>query len=190
VLDGDPIVVGARGQLFRCRPGERAVATVGHLDDPTAAASLPDGAILVVERGAGRVVRVDASGVTGVVADGLHRPVAAARDDDGVTWIACADALVGTHDGAPVRRIDALGGALGVACGPGEVVVAHAPTGRVVRFDVASGSVEALVTGAPITSPVEGATLPHASAPIVRDGAGYLVGCVGDGTVRRLAAAR
>ncbi len=188
VLDGDPVVAGMRGQLFRCRPGERAEPFVGHLDDPTCLADAGDGGLLLVERGAGRVVRVDGTGVTGDVAVGLHRPFAACRAPDGTVWAACADAVVGVRDGAVVRTFADLGGALGLAAGAdGALVVAHTPSDRVVRVDLASGRVDTLVRDAAIGSPVGGADLPHGAAPVVADGDGYLVGCAGDGSLRRLA---
>lgn len=187
VLDGDPIVAGARGQLFRCPIGRAAEPFVGHLDDPTALADSGDGGLLLVECGAGRVVRVDATGVTGVAVAGLHRPFAASRAADGTLWVACADAVVAVRDGAVVRTLADLGGALGLAAGAdGHVVVAHAPTGRVVRI-APDGGVTTVVTDAAIASPVEGADLPHGAAPVVADGDGYLVGCAGEGAVRRLA---
>jgi sugar lactone lactonase YvrE len=187
VLDGQPVVLGQRGQVFRCPVGERPTAIAGHLSEPAALCDSGDGGVLVVEKGAGRVVRVDGSGVTGDVVVGLQRPAAAAVDRSGDAWVACADALVKVQAGQVVRRIDALAGALGVAVADDAVVVTHPPSRRVVLVDLPSGTSQTLVDDAAITSPVEGARLPHAAAPVVADGAGFLVGCVGDGTVRRLA---
>jgi sugar lactone lactonase YvrE len=190
VLDGQPVVLGQRGQVFRCPPGERPTAIAGHLSAPTALCDSGDGGVLVVEQGAGRVVRVDGSGVTGEVVSGLQRPAAAAVDSTGDVWVACADALVQVHDGRLMRRIDELAGALGVATGLAGVAVAHPPSRRIALVDLVSGAVQTLVEDAAINSPVEGARLPHAAAPVVADGDdGFLVGCVGDGSVRRLARA-
>jgi DNA-binding beta-propeller fold protein YncE len=186
-LDGDPVVLGQRGQVFRCRPGEPGVPIAGRLAAPTALADSGDGGVLVVEQGAGRVVRVDGSGVTGEVAGGLQRPHGVAVAPDGTVWVTCADALVALRDGAVFQRIPALAGAQGVAVmADGGVIAAHPATNRFVAVDAASGVVRTLVDAAPISSPVANAELPHASTSIVADGAGFLVGCSGDGTIRRL----
>ena len=187
VLGGDPIVAGARGQLFRCRIGVPATPFVGHVGDPTGLADSGDGGLLLMDRAGGTVLRVDASGVTGTLATGLTRPFAASAGRDGTVWVACADAVVAVRDGAVQRTIESLGGALGLAAGAdGGVVVAHTPSGRVVHVDGASGALTTLVRDAAIGSPVDGATLPHAAAPVVADGDGWLVGCPGDGSIRRL----
>ncbi|MPY95366.1 MAG: gluconolaconase, partial [Acidimicrobiia bacterium] len=68
VVAGAWWVIGARGQVFRCGEGRRPEPVLGHLADPTALAS--DGAegALLVERGAGRVLRLGPDGeVTGEV---------------------------------------------------------------------------------------------------------------------------
>jgi sugar lactone lactonase YvrE len=188
-LEGDPVVLGQRGQVFRCRPGEATVPIAGRLSEPTGLTGSGDGALLVVERGAGRIVRVDGSGVTGEVAGGLDRPFAASVDPSGTLWVTCADALVALEGGSVRSRIEALAGALGVAAGPAGVVVAHPGSGRIVSVDAASGALRTLVERAPLASPVASAELPFASACVIADGDGYLVGCGGDGTIRRLSSA-
>ena len=84
-------------------------------------------------------------------------------------------------------RIDALAGAQGVAAGPAGVVVVHPPSSRIVAVEPASGAIRTLVERAPLASPVTvgrvAARRPPAS---IADGDGYLVGCGGDGTIRRL----
>ena len=186
VLDGDPIVLGQRGQVFRCRPGEAGVPIAGRLAEPTGLTDSGDGGLLVTERGAGRVVRLDASGVTGEVAGGLDRPFSASVDPAGTLWVSCADALVGLRDGAVQTRIDALAGAQGIAAGAAGVVAVHPPSNRIVAVEPASGAIRTLVERAPLTSPVPSAELPLAAACVIADGDGYLVGCGGDGTIRRL----
>jgi sugar lactone lactonase YvrE len=188
VLDGDPIVLGQRGQVFRCRSGETGVPIAGRLRDPTGLSDSGDGAMLVVERGAGRVIRVDASGVTGEVAAGLDRPFGASVDAAGTLWVSCADALVSLRDGAVRSRIEALGGAQGIAAGTAGIVAVHPPSDRIVAVDPVSGGTRTLVEGAPLSSPVPSAELPLASACVIAAGDGYLVGCGGDGTIRRLVA--
>ena len=53
--------------------------------------------------------------------------------------------------------------------------------------DTASGRRDVVVSGAPVGPPVDGAVVPAAFAAVTADGAGgYLVGCNGDGSIRRL----
>ena len=57
---------------------------------------------------------------------------------------------------------------------------------RVVTVDRASGTVTAAVSELPIGPPVAGAGLPHSFSPVVADGNDFLLGCDGDGGIRRL----
>ena len=54
-------------------------------------------------------------------------------------------------------------------------------------LDTATGRRDVVVSGAPVGPPVDGAVVPAAFAAVSTDGAGgYLVGCNGDGSIRRL----
>ena len=101
-------------------------------------------------------------------------------------WAVGDEGLVGLRDGQVVGRHPAWAGATGVAVGPAGVLVAHPPTSQLVLVDPTSGGHRPLVAEAPIGPPVAGARLPYANAPVVADGDGFLVGCPGDGTIRRL----
>ena len=57
---------------------------------------------------------------------------------------------------------------------------------RVVMVDRSSGASASAVTALPIGPPVAGAHLPHTFSPVVADGDDVLVGCDGDGSIRRL----
>ena len=118
ILGGEPVVAGARGQVIRCRAGERGVPIGGRITDPAAITSDGAESVLIVERSAGRVTRLNPDGTTEPVMAGLHRPAAAAIDDAGLLWVACTDALVAIMDAQVVQRIPELAGAFGCAVGP------------------------------------------------------------------------
>ncbi len=76
---------------------------------------------------------------------------------------------------------------VGAAGGGGVTVVVADPSRRaVVGLDPASGQRRDLLTDAPIGLAVDGARAPHAFTPLQADGDAVLVGCDGDGSVRRL----
>jgi DNA-binding beta-propeller fold protein YncE len=100
-------------------------------DNPTSVAVEPSGSLLVVENGAGRVVRVDpATGFKTVVASGLSRPYSIALTDSG-------EALLSTESN--VVRLDA-GGPQIVASLPGSQIgpILTAPGGD-LYFGVVPG---------------------------------------------------
>ena len=185
-IGGDPWVLGLRGQVFRCRPGSAGEQVAGHLDGPTGLSADGAGGALVVERAAGRVRRISADGEASEFVTGLDQPFAAAVAADGTVWVTTASALVAVRDGSLVQRVATLPGCQGVALLDGLVVVSDPANRRVVGFDPVSGRVDLLVADAPISSPVTDAELPHASAPLASQGDAVLVGCSGDGSIRRL----
>jgi hypothetical protein len=74
----------------------------------------------------------------------------------------------------------------GVAALGSRLLVADVGRGTLVSVDVASGKTTAAITGAPIGQAVPG-VVPAAFCPICPDGeGGVLVGCNGDGSIRRL----
>ncbi|WP_247706581.1 hypothetical protein [Streptomyces liliiviolaceus] len=92
------------------------------LDRPTGIAVAPDGALVVAETGAGRVIRMDETDAVTVLAEGLRHPVDVAFDAEGRCHV--SDDRLGA-----VLRIDGDGEVVTVAEGLG------APQGLVVRGD-------------------------------------------------------
>ncbi len=188
---------GARGQVLSCTEDSRPEVVAGRLDEPGGLCAVSSDAALVVERGAGRLLRIERDGTVAVVASGLRAPQDVAVASDGTTWVTTADGLLGLRDGAQVALVPQLADGQGVtwvdggvrASGGvgGVVVVACAAPRTVVAFDVASSRVDVLVADAPLGSPVADARLVHAFAPVAADGeGGVLVGGNGDGSIRRL----
>ena len=193
VVGGDAWVLGLRGQVFRFRPGAAAEPIAGRLNDPTGLSAHAAGGAWVVERGAGRVGRIPAEGgaVVALIAN-LDRPhgvaMSATGEDSASVWVTTADGLLEVSPAGEVRRrVAELARGQGVAVGAdGRVAVALAAKGEVAVFDPSTNRITTAVRCAALASPVPEASLPHASAAVVADGPGWLVGCGGDGSIRRL----
>ncbi|MDH4365755.1 MAG: hypothetical protein OEY70_16895, partial [Acidimicrobiia bacterium] len=165
----------------------------GRLEGATALVSAAEGGAWLVESKAGQVSRIDGEGGIEPVVTGLDRPQSVAEAADGTLWVtSAAGAVCAVRDGSVTARHDGFGTPQGIAVvasgiGGGVTVVVADPARRaVVGLDPASGQRRDLVTGAPIGLAVEGARAPHAFSPLEADGDGVLVGCDGDGSVRRL----
>lgn len=156
----------------------------GGLSDPTCLRA-DGGRLLVAERGAGRITAISSDGATSPVLTGLTTPAALDRLGEG--YVVSAGHVVLLIDGqGNERRLDGFGDAQGVASNGNVILVADAGRHEIIAFDVASGSREVIVSGAPIGVPVQG-TVPAAFTPLTSDGVGgFLVGCNGDGSIRRL----
>lgn len=193
--DDDLLILIQRGQVMRRRATDGGLRSVaGFLQGVTALAEAPQGGAYVVEAGAGRVTYLDGvsdDSVT-VVLDGLTDPRGlAVAPDDGSLWIAHRGGVTGFVDGRPVTTIDAVTDPCDVAVTTTTVAITDPAGRRVVTVDRGSGAVTAAVTDAPIGPPVAGAELPHTFSPIIAAGDGsagngFLVGCDGDGSIRRL----
>lgn len=181
-------LVGARGQVFGCAEGRRPRSLVGGLDDPTSLAADGAGGALLVERGAGRVVRLGPDGQVTDAISGLERPQAAAQATDGTVWVTTGRGLLGLRGAEVVATVAELAGAQGVCVdADGLVLVADPRSRRIVGYLPGPGALDVVVADAPLGSPVTSVGLPHAFASLARDAsAGVLVGANGDGSVRRL----
>jgi len=182
-FDDALVVLGATGELLRYGGGEPVVLASG-LDEPTSVRRDGD-RLLVTERGGGRLCAVDRDGRTTRLLDGMPAPAAADRLGDGYVVSAGPVVLLVDADGNE-RRVDGFGDAQGVAADGGLVLVADAERHELVAVDVTSGRRDVVVEGAPVGLPVPG-VVPAAFSPVATDGAGgFLVGCNGDGSIRRL----
>jgi hypothetical protein len=182
---GGTVVLGATGELLRyAGDGEPTVLAAGLLG---ATAIRVDGErLLVAGRSSGRITEVRADGSSATVLDGLAAPASVDRLGDGFVVGAGASVLVVDGSGGELR-VDGFGDAQGVATVGTEVLVADAARHELVVLDVASGRRDVVVTGAPVGPVVADAVVPAAFAAVAADGTGgWLVGCNGDGSIRRL----
>jgi len=184
----DPLVLLERGQVLRRHPDGRLTTVAGRLEGAASLTTAGGGGALLVERRAGRISRLDGEGGVTELVGGLNRPEAVAEDTDGTLWITQEGGLVGVRDGAVVATVDGFVHPQGVACQGGAVWVADAGRRAVVRVEPQAGRRSDVATDVPLGPPVPGARMPHAFAPLAADGDGVLVGCDGDGSIRRITA--
>lgn len=202
---GEFIVTTAADTVARFRPAgaedEVSQVIASGIDQPYGVALAPDGSVLVVEQGAGRLLSVRDGSVT-VLASGLDTPVGVVIGPDGAPLVSVSGAIL---------RVDGQGG------GGGSTVVVdglHTPHGILVRdgalYIVDSGSKEligydlddagrtTIATGLPVgpppgvtpkplkgMPPFSGPQGPFAGITAGPDGTLYLSGD-GDGSVLAL----
>lgn len=187
--DGDPLVLLARGQVLR-RAADGSLRTVaGFLEGAASMTTAARGGAFVVERTAGRVLHIDGSGGSAPVASGLDQPHAVCEGTDATLWVTRRGGLTGIRpDGSVVAELEGFERPQGVAVLGGTVVVADAGRRTLVEVEPATGRRTVVAWDMPFGPAVAGARTPHASTPLLADGDGVLVGCDGDGSVRRLVA--
>ena len=184
--DGDPLVLLGRGQVLRRHHDGRLESVAGHLDDATSITTAPGEGALVVERGGGRLLLLDGEGGVDVVVSGLDRPVAVTTAPDRTLWVSRAGGVTAIRNGEQVATIEGLADPHGIALIADTVVVADPSRRALVGIDLATQQERDLVTNLPLGPAVAGAPTPHSFSPLLSDGDGVLVGCDGDGSVRRL----
>ncbi|MDA3039219.1 MAG: gluconolaconase [Actinomycetota bacterium] len=182
----DPLVLLARGQVLRRRDDGRLDPIAGRLQDAMSMTSARGGGAFVVERGTGRVLQLDGEGGMEVEVAGLDRPRAVAESADGTLWITRTGGVTAVLNGEVQANVDGFDDPHGIAVLDNEIVVAEPAHRRVVAVSTVDGSRRDLATGLPFGSAVHGARAPHSFSPVLADGSSVLVGCDGDGSVRRL----
>ena len=112
----------------------------GGLDAPLGIAVRADGALVVAESGAGRVLAVDGDDTVTVLADGLGRPVDTA-EHDGTWYVSDQDhgAVYRLGDGAPQVLIDGLDTPQGITVSDGRLYVVEAGRHQLTSVDARTG---------------------------------------------------
>lgn len=124
------------GQAVTFDPGSRSARTrAENLDQPQGVAVRPDGALVIAEGGTGRVLTIGPDDVTGVLAEGLGRPVGVALDAEGRCYV--SDEEHGTvyrlDDGKPVALAEGLDMPQGLVVVDGRPIVVEAGRRRLVE---------------------------------------------------------
>jgi streptogramin lyase len=191
----DLAVLGLAGEvLVYRRDSSEPVRLVAGLAAPTGiVADRVDGVdgLLVVERGAGQVTRIDREGRTQPLVTGLRNPGAVARDADGALYVSQGTTVeVFAADGSRRGAIDGFTDAQGVAVAGDVLLVADVGARELVTVEIGTGTRTVAATGVPIGQPVEGFVVAAFCSVCPDGGGGFFVGCNGDGSVRRLTRAR
>ncbi len=184
--EGDPLILLVRGQVLRRRVDGRLDSVAGRLDDATAILTAPDRGAIVVERGRGRLLHLDGEGRIEVVLTGLDRPRAVAVAADGTFWVTRSGGVTAVRNGDVVASIDGISDPHGIALLGPTVVVAEPDRRALVAIDPVSRQRSDVATNVPLGPAVVGARTPHSFSPLLTDGDAVLVGCDGDGSIRRL----
>lgn len=130
------------GQVRTYDPATGAVRVrASGLDRPTGIAVRGDGALVVAETGAGRVLAVDRDDVVTVLADGLDHPVDVALDDRGRCYASDdrRGAVLRLDDGEAVPVAEGLAAPQGLVVLDGELVTVETGRRRLLAIDPATG---------------------------------------------------
>jgi sugar lactone lactonase YvrE len=181
------LVVTDAGEVRHVDPDLDTHAVVLAADDSPFLAIAPhgDGALAGREDGTVLEIRADGSVVTEWK---LGLGTATRVTSDASTVVAC-DASTGTvavSAGDEVTEYDGWKKPVAVAAGPGLVFVVEQDEGRVSELDLGSGNRSAVVSGLPFGFPMPRSPRDRRSSIVREDDGSLLVGCDGDGSIRRL----
>jgi sugar lactone lactonase YvrE len=195
-------VLTGGGQLYLCRVGQSIADVTGGLEaaasgerpetqltdgGATAITGSPAGLLIAFE--GGDIRRLEADGAMPVVArTGLSR-IAGLAAAGGA--IAAADADAGTvavlRNGDGATTLGGFGRPTGVALTAAGLFVVDQARREVVRCDPAGGEREVVAVDLPLGSPMPGRPARGVASLLARADGSILIGCDGDGSIRRLA---
>ena len=101
-------------------------------------------------------------------------------------WVSHSGGATGFVDGRAVTTLGGVTDPEGIGVTSTTAMLAEPATRRLVAIDLASGTSTTVTQDAPIGPAIAGASLPHRFTPVLADGDGFLIGCDGDGSIRRL----
>lgn len=186
-IDDDLLILIGRGQVLRRTADGSLTSVAGHLGAVTSICESPDGGALVVDAAGGRIIHIDGvEAVIGEAVTGLDDPRAVAVAPDGTIWVTRPGGATGFRDGRPVSSIEGITDPHGIGVSSTTALIAEPTRRRWVAIDLATGQLSDAVGKAPIGPPVAGSTMPHAFSPVLAVDGGFIVGCDGDGSLRRL----
>jgi hypothetical protein len=154
---GEFVVTTSNGEVARYRPdsNESEILAKG-FDQLYGVAIAPNGAALVAELGAGRVLSIQ-QGKVEVLASGLGEPVGVAIGPDGTCLVSDAGAgrvlKIDASGGTPETLIDGLQRPQGLLVLDGQVYVVDSGAKELVAFEINSGIRYAVATDLPVGAP-------------------------------------
>ena len=152
---GGFIVTTANGHVALWHPERQESRVIAEgFDRLYGVALAADGAAVVAEAGAGRVLAVR-DGTVEVLASGLNEPMGVAISDDGTIYVSeChAGRVVKVSGGRAETVVDGLAHPQGILVHDGKLVIVDALAKELVSFDLASGARRTLATGLPVGAP-------------------------------------
>ncbi len=153
---GEFIVTTAADTVTRFRPdgAEDEVSEVlaGGIDQPYGVALAPDGSVLVVEQGAGRLLSVRDGSVT-VLASGLDTPVGVAVGPDGAPLVSVAGAVLRISGGGGTPLVDGLRTPHGILVRDGALYIVDSGSKEVVEYDLDTAARTTIAAGLPVGPP-------------------------------------
>jgi sugar lactone lactonase YvrE len=198
---GEFIVTTAADTVVRYRPGapddEVSDVLAGGVDQPYGVALAPDGAVVVVEQGAGRLLSVRDGSVT-VLASGLDTPVGVVIGPDGAPLVSVAGAVLRVTGSRAVPLVDGLHTPHGILVRDGALYIVDSGNKEVLEYQFDLGARRTIATGLPVgpppgvtpkplkgMPPFSGPQGPFAGVTAGADGTLYISGD-GDGSVLAL----
>lgn len=147
------VVTTANGDVARYRPATSDTEVLaGGFDQLYGVDLAPDGSVVVVEQGTGRVLAVR-SGATEVLASGLRTPVGVAVAPDGSVLVAESGRVVTLSAGRAVTLVDDLSQPQGLLVRDGHLYIVDAGLKAVIRYDLSVGTRQILASGLPVGAP-------------------------------------
>ncbi|MGV0738393.1 SMP-30/gluconolactonase/LRE family protein [Mycobacterium syngnathidarum] len=201
---GEFIVTTAADTVSRYSPGgqtdsagEVSQVLASGIDQPYGVALAPDGSVLVIEQGAGRLLSVR-DGSVSVLASGLDTPVGVVIGPDGAPLVSVAGAVLRVHDGAAEPLVDGLHTPHGILVRDGVLYIVDSGSKELIGHDLDDAARTTIATGLPVgpppgvtpkplkgMPPFSGPQGPFAGITAGTDGTLYISGD-GDGSVLAL----
>ena len=157
----------------------------------------PDGALIVAEGGAGRVLKVTTSGQVSTAASGLGRPTGVAVAGDGSCYVSDSDRGQVVHvNGGTSTVIDGLQKPQGVALSGDQLYVVDTGSKELIAFSLSTKQRQTIASSLPVGAPpgitpkplpgiadlIPGPLSPFAGVAVGGDGTVY-VSADGDGSI-------
>lgn len=153
---GEFIVTTAADTVARFRPtgAEDEVSQViaSGIDQPYGVALAPDGSVLVVEQGAGRLLSVR-DGSVAVLASGLDTPVGVVIGPDGAPLVSVAGAVARVNSGGVEPLVDGLHTPHGILVQDGALYIVDAGSKEVVEYALDNAARTVIAAGLPVGPP-------------------------------------
>ncbi|WP_124712798.1 SMP-30/gluconolactonase/LRE family protein [Mycolicibacterium nivoides] len=198
---GEFIVTTAADTVARFRPAgaedEVSQILAGGIDQPYGVAQAPDGSVVVVEQGAGRLLSVR-DGSVSVLASGLDTPVGVVIGPDGAPLVSVAGAVVRVSGGGVAPLVDGLHTPHGILVRDGVLYIVDSGSKELIGYDLDDAGRTTIATGLPVgpppgvtpkplkgMPPFSGPQGPFAGITAGADGTLYISGD-GDGSVLAL----